>query len=564
MVAGQAESDPSSQEALAKRLVRWSVSLLAPDVGGLAPPELRAEGLDPSKHPAPAPSTATLRPGEAGGRLRLAATVLDCDAVLSAVRRPDWTALADEHRREPFGRAQRRALIARPDCPDTLAGALLTPWDALVAGRLVARQQPVPRWAWQAALARVGEVRPSFVRHVLSDETVEELVLTTPRLDLLVRAVDGYDHNHEHQAQAFWECAGRLLRHRLGADRSAWVAVAAALPSHPGTFAGLFRRLTWRPTAASLAHADLRILAQAPDAVLADVIADLPEPLLAQMEHRDLRPRRARGHLTSVVLDRFAAVGIPPRRVFARWAYGARCTPTTRAWAHGLDPRMDTVNQSSAVYDVTLRRLLAAGAPHRAAVTGLVGALRACTGPIETEALLISSVGQDGAPPWRELVDAHLDTPLPRQLLCALAAREGFPGALARALPVDMLPLLAAQSPEAARAAVAALGAVHNPWGLLHRIRAAGVIDDEEILAVSRPAVEIVKYACTLDTRASATSSRDDLVDHYARLITTATRSAPAGFWLALLRLLPGFEGTLPELLTAASVRRPADDQQSG
>jgi hypothetical protein len=563
MVAGE-EFDPSGQMALAKRLVRWSVSLLAPDVRDLVPPELRAEGLDPGEPPAPATSTATMPAGEVGGRLRLAATVLDCDAVLSAARRPDWTALAGEHRREPFGRAQRRALIARPDCPDTLAGALLTPWDPLVAGRLVARQQPVPRWAWRAALARVGEVRPSFLRHVLSGETVEELVLTTPRLDLLVRAVDGYDHNHEQQAQAFWECAGRLLRRRLEADRSAWVAAAAALPSHPGTFAGLLRKLTQRPIAASPAHADLRILAQAPDAVLAGVIADLPEPLLAQMEQRDLRPRRARRHLTSVILDRFVAAGIPPRKVFARWAYGAGCTPATRSWAHGLDPWMDRVNQSSAVYDATLRRLLAAGAPHRGTVTGLVGALRACTGPIETEALLISSFGQDGSPPWRVLIDAHLDMPLPRHLLCALAAREGFPEALARALPADVLPLLAAQSPAAARAAVAALDVMHNRCGLLHRIRAARVIDDEEILAVSRPAVEIVKYACTLDTPASRTPSGDDLLDHYARLVTTATRSAPAGFWPALLRLLPAFEGTLPELLTAAGGRRPADDQQSG
>jgi hypothetical protein len=188
--------------------------------------------------------------------------------------------------------------------------------------------------------------------------------------------------------------------------------------------------------------------------VLANVIAGLPEPLLAQMEQRDLRPRRARSHLTSAILDRFVAAGIPPRRVFARWAYGARCTPVTRAWVRGLDPWMDTVNESSAVYDVTLRRLLAADAPCRGTATA--GALRACTGPIETEALLIASFGPDGSPPWHELVDAHLDTPLPAHVLCVLAAREGFPDVLARALPADRLPLPAAQSPAAARAAVAA------------------------------------------------------------------------------------------------------------
>ncbi|MFC7647527.1 hypothetical protein ACFQX6_48695 [Streptosporangium lutulentum] len=91
-------------------------------------------------------------------------------------------------------------------------------------------------------------MRPSFLRQVLSDETVEEMILTTPRLDLLVRAVDGYDHNHHRETRAFWECVGGLLRRRLGADRSGWTAAAAALPSHPGTFANLLRRIGKTPT----------------------------------------------------------------------------------------------------------------------------------------------------------------------------------------------------------------------------------------------------------------------------------------------------------------------------
>ncbi|MEV6868722.1 hypothetical protein AB0M44_48095 [Streptosporangium subroseum] len=388
------EFDSSHRLTWAERLVRWTVSLLAPDVRSVAQAELRAEGLDVLGPPA-----ITMPTGGLSGRLRSAATVLAGDAVLSEMRRPDWAVLAVEHRREPFGRVQRRALIARPDCPDALTTALLTPWDSFVAGRLVARRQPVARWARQAALARIGEVRPSILRHVLSNETVEEMILTTPRLDLLVRAVDGYDHNHHREARAFWECVGGLLRRHPSADRLVWPAVAAALPSHPGTFANLLRRVEKMPIPVPAEQADLRILAQAPDAVLADVIADLSDPLLTQMERRDLHPRRTRGHLISMVLDRFVSAGIPPREIFARWAYAVPCTPATRSWARGLDPLLDQVNKRSAAYDVTLRRLLAAGSPPPGATADLVGALRGCTDPIESEALLTSVLGENGSPP---------------------------------------------------------------------------------------------------------------------------------------------------------------------
>ncbi|MBC6462817.1 hypothetical protein [Actinomadura sp. HBU206391] len=552
-MAERVEPDPGSGLTVAGRLVWWTASLLAPEMRGAAQADLRAEGLGQSEPPARAVPV-----GELSGSLRSAATVLDCDAVLSAIREPDWTALIAEHRRDPFGRVQRRALIARPDCPDPLTAALLSPWDSLVAGRLVARHRRLPRWVWRAALARIGELRPSFLRHVLSDETVEELILTTPRLDLLVRAVDGYDHNHDKVAQAFWECAGALLRRHLGADRSAWLAAAAAVPSHRGTFAGVLRRIAQRSSAASAEQADLRVLAQAPDAVLADVIADLSDPQLIHLERRDLGPRRT--ELMSMILDRFVAAGVPPRRLFARWANGPRCTPAARSWAHGLDSALDRRNEHSAAYDVTLRRLLATGSSPQGAVVDLVSALRTCTGPIEAEAMLTSAVGQDGSPPWDELIHAHLDSPLPAHLLCTLAAREGFPATLARALPADRLPLIAAQSPAAARTAVTALHRTSNSWGLLYRIRAAQVLSDEELLATSRPAREILWYACSLRPPGSVASSGgdhgDDLLDQYVRLVDVAARSAPAGFWPALQHLLPVFEGTLPELLAAAAENR--------
>ncbi|MGI5230610.1 hypothetical protein [Actinoallomurus sp. CA-142502] len=586
--------------------------------------------------------------------------MLECDAVLSAVRRPDWDALAGEHRREPFGRSQRRALIAHSGCPDALTRALLTPWDSLVAGRLASRRRAVPPWAWRAALTRIGEMRPWFFRRVLTEETVEELILTTPRLDLLVRAVDGYDHNGHRGARTFWECAGRLLRSRLHDDRDGWPAAAAALPSHPGTFTGLLRRIetpsahddlprrlpdaTVRtassrrpevsPADAAPSHrlgdrpdepgrprrlpdgtartassrrpevppadadpphrlgdrpdepgrpqrlpdgtartassrrpevpsadvapphrlgdrpdepgrADLRLLAQAPDVVLADVIAGLADPVLEDMYDRDLARLRTREHLAGMVVDRLVAAGVPPRPVFARWTYGAMATPATRAWAHGLNWMLDQVNESRAGYDVTLRRLLAARLPRPGAVTDLAGALHACAGAVEAEALLTAMYGPDGSPPWHGLVLAHHDTPFREPVLCVLAAREGLPAALAEDLPARDLLLLAAHSRAAARVIVTMLHRTPDSRTLLRRVRAEGFLDDGELVRTTRPARALLAYACRPETPGA-------VIEHCSRLVEAAARAAPAGFWPALWRSLPAFDGSLPELLKAA------------
>ncbi|WP_285632543.1 hypothetical protein [Actinoallomurus iriomotensis] len=547
--------------------------------------------------------------------------MLECDAVLSAARRPDWDALAGEHRREPFERSQRRALIAHPDCPDALTRALLTPWDSLVAGRLASRRRAVPPWAWRAALTRIGEMRPWFFRRVLTEETVEELILTTPRLDLLVRAVAGYDHNGHREARAFWECAGRLLRSRLHDDRDGWPAAAAALPSHPGTFTGLLRRIqtpsahddlprrlpdvtartassrrpevpsadaapshrlgdrpdepgrpsrlpdaTARtapsrrpeppPADADPSHrlgdrpdepgrADLRVLAQAPDAVLADVIAGLADPVLEDMYDRDLARLRTREYLTGMVVDRLVAAGVPPRPVFARWTYGAMATSATRAWAHGLNWMLDQVNESRAGYDVTLRRLLAARLPRPGAVTDLAGALHACAGAVEAEALLTAMYGPDGSPPWHGLVLAHHDTPFREPVLCVLAAREGLPAALVEDLPARDLFLLAAHSRAAARVIVTMLHRTPDSRPLLRRVRAEGFLDDGELVRTTRPARALLAYACRPETPGA-------VIEHCSRLVEAAARAAPAGFWPALWRSLPAFDGSLPELLKAA------------
>jgi hypothetical protein len=489
---------------------------------------------------------------QVAGPLRGAGTVLDGDAVLAGVARPDWAELAAEHRREPFGRVQRRVLVARRDCPDELTRALLTPWDPLVAARLVARRQPVPQWTLAPALARIGELRPSLLRHALSAATVDALIHGTPRLDLLVRAVDGYDHNHHRLVRTFWEAAGRALHRHAGDDHTTWLARAAALPTYRGSLAHLLRRPV-APTPA--AEADLRMLAQAPNQVLAEVVAALPDATLDTMHRRDLYRLRGREWVTAMVLDRLVAAGVPARPLFARWTYWSVASPAIRAWAHGLDPWLDRANLIAAETDADLRRRLAADLRRQPAgcdpvadsdadlhrrpaegdpVADLPAALAASPDPVHAEALLqrVASV------PWDRLLDA----PLPVHAACALAARADVPEAFARTLPAKRLDLVAGQSPGAARAAVTALDRSGNPFGVLHRVRAAAVLDDRELLAVARPARHVLQFAH---------AAPDGFVDLLTESLTAAHR--PAGFWPALRRLLPEFDGTVPAVLAAAS-----------
>lgn len=444
--------------------------------------------------PEPGPATPEpVTPADGTARaLRAAVTVLAGDAVLADVRRPDWAGLAAEHRREPFGRAQRRALIARDDCPDELARTLLTPWDSLVAARLVARRRPVPRWAWAAALERIGETRPAFLRQVLRTEPVDDLLHTVPRLDLLIRAVDGFDHNNHDAARDFWAAVGRVVHRHAGTDAAAWLALAAALPGHRGRLPSLLRQATDPTPTTPTGRADLRVLAQAPAPVLAGIVAGLPDAALAEMHDRDVRPRPARDGLTAMVLDQFAAAGVPSRLLFARWAYAApQAGAEARAWTHGLDPMLDRLTIAAAEYRPELRRRLAALVPEPAPAADLVAALLASADAVRAEALLAR------APeplPWDRLLGAHL----PGHVVCALAARADCPEELLRSLPADRLGLVAGHSPGAARAALKALDRVPHAFGVLTRVRAAAVLDDRELLSIARPVRHVLDYARTL------------------------------------------------------------------
>jgi hypothetical protein len=521
-------------------LVWWTVELLPADLRATALGELGAAGEGP-------PVVSHAEPvGDTLARLRGAETVLGADAAFSSC--PDWTGLAAAHIREPFGRVQRRALIARRDCPDSFVHALLEPWDSLVAGRLTGRRV-VPDELLHAVAERIGEIRPSLVRLMLSERSAAEFIRAVPHLALLVDAVDGYDHNHGRQHRAFWVALGELLAAQCGTDRRRWLAAAGNAAIWPGTFAGLVRRLDAPDIRTD--DPDPRVLAHAPDVVIADIIAALPDPEVGShwfRRSRDARP------LKSVLLERLVAAGVPARPVFALWVYGSHPSSEVRVWAHGHYEHLDTVNNGTAQYDVGLRTGLAGRYPHQEAVTDLVAELRACTTAVQAEAVLATQA----AIPWAVLVDAHRAEPLPSVVACALASRREFPAVLVEALPEKMLELLAHQNPVTARAALADRSIRHRV-GLINKIRAHGTLTDDELTGTLRPArdlIDVLYYAAYYQRP-------DPLLDQYTSMIREAAESAgsvSSRFWPTLLRLLASDDCTVPELLAnaAASAAAPA------
>ncbi|MFF2045131.1 hypothetical protein ACFVVX_32425 [Kitasatospora sp. NPDC058170] len=553
---------PRHRAAQAVRIVAWLASLMPPDLRDRALLELGDAALDTTVDQLPWPGRsrhrarpADGRPGDPGHRideLRAARTVLECDALLAAAPAP-WPALAAAHRRQPFEPAQRRALIARRDCPDEFTAALLTPWDPRVANRLVARQQELPDWSWRPGLLRIGELRPALLRHVLTGENAADVLSATPRLDLLVRIVDGTDRNHNAQVRVFWTALGTALRAELGPDRQAWLTAATRLPGHRGSLRGLLRGLG-RPTAQVLdgdALPDLRVLAQAPAEILGDILARLTDAELNRMAERPLRRLWTAPCLTELVLGRLHGAGVPPRAPFADWARGTYLrTTTTLAWLYGLDEGLDRSTDREAHYDLGLRRLLALRRPPRRPAADPVAELRRCDGPVEAQAVLDGTYGPAGPPPWPELLRAHATAPLPESVLCVLADRTGFPDALAGALPFERLSRLAAHAPATARAVLAQLAETSTSSYLIDRIRRVGVLDDRAVLAAARPAQEALRYVHSLPVE---TASRDAWTAVCAESVARAAAGAGPGFWSALAERLPGFDGPLPRLLEAVT-----------
>ncbi|HEX4816255.1 MAG TPA: hypothetical protein VFV66_26230 [Nonomuraea sp.] len=523
--------------------------MLAPDLRAVAEAELRAVGLVLGE-----PSTAEPPTGEVVARLRAATTVLACDAILKETRQPDWDLLTAEHRREPFGRVQRRALIARRDCPGELTRDLLTPWDSLVAGRLRLASRSVPKPVREMMLTRVGDVHREAVHTLVREDTVEETILAAPRLDLLVRAAQGWTAMG--WEWLFWQAAGRLLQARLDAGGRAWRVAAARFAGHRGTFAGLLRRARRGPDAPPVEGTDLRLLAQVPDRLLVELVSGLPDDALERMWQRDLLEGSRRGDVRMRVMDRFAAAGVPPRALFAAWL--TQCAHETRAWAYGYDEGADRTTAYLALTEAGLRRRIAARFPVPGPVTDLVGALRAARDPFESEAVLSAATRDGQAPPWTELVAAHQEQPWPEHVLCVVADRPDLPRPLARALPEKLLDRVLDQSPEAARAALPALDRfLGTRDAAVRRIHHADVLTEEEILAAARPAKSLIRYLN--DSADTLTGRRVRLRELFLCEVETAARSTPPGFWSALVHVLDDVEGTLADLLaTAAQAARSA------
>lgn len=508
-----------------RQLVWWTADLLPDDLRATAFAELAAEGAAP-------PVTPPVEPiGDTLGRLLATDTVLAADAALP--QSPDWPGLAAAHAREPFGRVHARALIARPDCPEEFVFALIEPWDSLVAGRLNGRRA-VPDRLVRPVAERLGEIRPSLIRLMLNERTATEFIHVAPRLSGLVDVVNGYDHNHSRQQVAFWNAIGALLAPLCGTDRERWLAAATNVATWPGTFTGLVRRLGTPVLATD--DPDLRVLAYAPDTVLADVMATLPDPRFRRV--RDDRPLKA------LILERLVTAGVPAREVFALWTYGSFPSTAVHVWAHGHFAHLDTSNHSSACYKVELRtRLAAVLYRDQGPVVDLVAELRACTTAVQAEAILLTQ----GGIPWPELVEAHQAEPLPGVVACALASRPEFPAELIDALPEYVFMQLAPQNPATARAALANPKSSHRSV-LFREIHRHGTLSDDEIFDTARTARDLVTYLARLDPA-------DPQVERYAATIRAAAASAPPGFWSAFLRLLPTAESTLGEFL--ASVAQP-------
>ncbi|QNS06124.1 tetratricopeptide repeat protein [Streptomyces xanthii] len=580
-------------------LLRWAASLLPDGERARADAELDASAVA-STATVYDPPPALFRSCDEGllPLFREAAGVRSCDRLLARTAL-DWDAWAAAHAREPFTSEQARALIARHDCPDDLTAALLVPFDLKVANRLGARFAAVPgsavhwdgRRQWnrprrdpvvpfrelpdrvrQLLLPHVSDLRTTLQRHLLTPDGAREVVAATHRLDRLVAAVDTAAPRHHTRVLAFWEAFGAGLREALGEDRRAWRAAAAAgrAARHEGSPGEFVEGLGAYDPAADL---DLRVLAQAPPRVLADLVAALDDDALERSAARCVGPDGVRTGdvLLRHALARLERAGAAPRPPFARWAHVVRGRrgpeAAVAAWLFGQDPYRDDYLLGLARTRQDLRRALAARLPAREPTGGLAGELRAAGDAVEAQLVLDAWSAREGtateATPWALLVAAHAARPLPEPVLWVLASRPGFPPELGEALLGDP-DALAAQGPDAARLVLSRLSdpASARTWayysaarGLIHTVRSAGVLDDAELLAAARPASTALLYG---RDQAPAVRDEDTWRTSCAELLTGAARRFGPGFWEQLAGRLPHFEGSLAELVALPRGHVPA------
>ncbi|MFF8265505.1 tetratricopeptide repeat protein [Streptomyces virginiae] len=571
------------------------MTLLPPAEGARAAAELSTTGLAAAAVPflpvvcEKNRGSDALPAGQMIVALRTARTVLDCDALLDAAP-VNWDVVAAAHAREPFSSTPSRALIARRDCPEALTVALLTPWRLEVADRLAARQKarPVPRvnrppgrqWAHPPRMPRyelpdavrdlltprLSDLRTPLLRLMLTEGRTREVVCATTRLDRLLAAVDYGDSGHTEKLYAFWDTVGAELRTALGEDRKAWMTAAERLPWHKGSLHGLLDGLDEPTPNSQRRPPDLRVLVQAPPRLLAAIIADLDDESLEQAADACTGPRGVRmgRALLATALSKLEAAGVPPRRLFARWARisldswnpGSR-NLAAAGWLYGLDEELDEgLVRLTHTHDV-LRRRLTAAQPQRPPAKDLVAELRANPGPVQAQLILDISCAEDT--PWTQLVEAHTAEPLPDSVLWVLAARPGFPAALTPSISPNRLSGelsdLAVQGPDAARVALARLSDFQPTLNERHynaarwtiqAVRSARMLDDPTVLATVQPAGAVLLYGRDLSPDAPDRDSWNKLC---SELLTAAASRFGPGFWRVLASRLPTFEGTLPELL---------------
>ncbi|MCO8272684.1 hypothetical protein M1L60_18995 [Actinoplanes sp. TRM 88003] len=501
--------------------------------------------------------------------LRAARSVLEADQVLAEPPALDWPAILAAHHAEPFERIALRAVAGRGDCPAELLRT--TPFDvALTRGRAPSsppRQEAVPREVVFAALARIGEVRPTFFGEVTTSVSVDEMITATTRFDLLVRARPGL----------FWPAVGRQVRPALGRSPSRWLAAAANLPTHRGSLRGFLRKLD--DTVPDPLTVNLHLLAQAPDAVIAAILDSWDDETLEQLAGADLvqrglragaRPRYMFGwwrprlnddhdHMTlwpaigGAILEGDITLQAEKRLALRRRLVWSR--PVDGSWTRRGERR-------------PAPQWTGGNAPaDRDPATDLVAELRSCRTALQAEAVLCATLPDDAEPDWPELTAAHRARPLPSGVVRALADRPGFPAALLDALADHHLTELFEHHHGAARTALRRL-----PWNRIDlsptftRVVPAitnGTLTPADIVALAHPARDVLDWMLIdrpprspdpdLHPRAATQHNRIRLAREAVTTELTRRLTGVAVNWADVATRLPTFNGTVCELIDHAS-----------
>jgi hypothetical protein len=144
---------------------------------------------------------------------------------------------------------------------------------------------------------------------------------------------------------------------------------------------------------------------------------------------------------------------------------------------------------------------------------------------------------EGGTLPWAELVRAHRAAPLPYDLHTALVRQPGCPRELLVDLPGRGLP-----DPGYDGA---------PPW--LDDLLVRGVLTPGDVLAHARPASVVLRLLAGEEWRTHRSRWAADPPFAEVRAPFAAALGTDIEAWTVALRLLPGFAGSVPELLTTAT-----------